>query len=272
MAVKNQPYVLITGAGSALAKEIAKIFAEDGYSLLLADHDNSCLRQLETSIKDLYPMVSVSTRSVDFAKPGAAEQLYQAIKEEGKKVSVLVNNTRPTGSGMFIDTPWEEEIIALHSGIIFTTHLTKLCLKDMAERNEGKILQVIPLVSLAPAPRNAVYGACGAFLYSFSEAILEEIKDLEVTLTVLCPSAGADGRLPEFPSENDHPLTIARHGYYALMKGNPRVMLCSETEWQSVLQRTPSGEWMRPDAHPPSREDSLRSIEPTAPHFGKSDN
>ncbi len=111
-------------------------------------------------------------------------------------------------------------------------HLTKLFLRDMKARNDGKILNLASVVSFMPSPLMAVYAATKAFVLSFSEALSNELEDTNVTVTALCPGASntyffkradaeksraANGSLSE-------PEDVAKDGYDALMSGETKVV------------------------------------------------
>ncbi|WP_020607213.1 SDR family NAD(P)-dependent oxidoreductase [Spirosoma spitsbergense] len=113
------------------------------------------------------------------------------------------------------------------------TDLTKLYLNDMVSRNEGKILMLGSEVSVIPNPMMAVYGATKAFIKSFSEAIRNEIKDKNVTITVLMPGAtntnffkvvGAGNVKGADPQKTASPADVAKEGYEALMQGKDHVV------------------------------------------------
>ncbi len=60
----------------------------------------------------------------------------------------------------------------------------------MLALNEVKILQVGSEAGTAPIPLLSVYAATKAFVLSFSAALANELKDTDITVTVLLPGAG----------------------------------------------------------------------------------
>jgi short-subunit dehydrogenase len=77
-----------------------------------------------------------------------------------------------------------------------------------------------------------VYAASKAFVYSFSEALSYELKDTNVTMTVLMPGrtdtdffAKADMEdTKEYQKNLADPAAVAKDGYNALMKGESRII------------------------------------------------
>src|SRR5690606_1356803 len=91
--------------------------------------------------------------------------------------------------GLFIKSDVRRllEIIQLNAATL--TALTYLFLKDMVAQNRGKILQLGSIASETPGPWQAVYHATKAFVRSLSDSIRYEIKDTDITVTVLEPGA-----------------------------------------------------------------------------------
>ncbi|RZK27461.1 MAG: SDR family NAD(P)-dependent oxidoreductase, partial [Hymenobacter sp.] len=121
-----------------------------------------------------------------------------------------------------------------HLNVISLTTLTYLFLKDMVARDEGKILQLASTVSILPAPLQAVYCGTKAYVLNFTEAIINEVKDTNVTITALQPGvtdtdffnkAGAqNSKLVQDKSAMSSAADVAKDGYEALMKGEEKVV------------------------------------------------
>lgn len=73
------------------------------------------------------------------------------------------------------------------------THLTKLVVVDMVKRNEGKILNVASTAAFQPGPLMAVHYATKAYVLSFSEALSNELRHTNITVSALCPGPTATG-------------------------------------------------------------------------------
>ena len=224
--------VLITGASNGFGMEFAKLFANDGYNLILVARSTDRLKKLGYELQDEHQLEHVCIITSDLTRPEAAQEVYDAVKSSGIEVDVLVNNAGAGLHGFFHDTDLEREQAIIQLNIGTPVALTKLFLQDMKLRNEGKILNVASVVSFMPSPLMAIYGATKAFMLSFSEALTNELQDTNITVTALCPGASntmffrragaantraANGSLSE-------PADVARDGYNALMNGEMRVV------------------------------------------------
>jgi short-subunit dehydrogenase len=66
-------------------------------------------------------------------------------------------------------------------------HLCSTFVPGMVARGRGAVLNVASVASFQPLPGQAGYGACKAFVLSYSRALAEEVRRKGVTVTALCP-------------------------------------------------------------------------------------
>jgi short-subunit dehydrogenase len=185
--VQNR-YALVTGATSGIGKELAKLLANDQYNLVIVARNQDELDQTSVELSQEYG-VEVIMIAKDLMKPEAPAEIYEAVKAQGIQIDVLVNDAGQGQYGLFIETDLEREIDIIQLNIGAYVALTKFYLKEMVARNDGKILNVASVASQLPGPWQSVYHATKAFVLSFTEAIREEVKDTNVTITALQPGA-----------------------------------------------------------------------------------
>ena len=223
---------LITGASKGIGLELAKCFAHDGYNLVLVALDNDELQRTADSLRQQFGS-TVTAIQKDLSQDNAAQELYDHIKREGITINALVNNAGIGEHGKFAtETGWNKEKALIHINIVSLTHLTKLYVGEMVARNEGKILNLASIASVMPNPLLAVYGASKAYVLSFSEALHNELKDTDVTVTALLPGATDTDWFPTAGAANtvagqgkkDDPADVAKAGYEALMSGKDMVV------------------------------------------------
>ncbi len=223
---------LITGASSGIGQELAKLFAKDGYNLILVARSEDKLNQLADDFKTTYGLDQVTVIGKDLSTENAAQELYDDVKSRGFTVNVLVNDAGLSTYGKFAnETDWETEKKIIHLNTVTLTHLTKLFLKEMVQRNEGKILNLASLVSITPNPLMSVYAATKAYVYNFTASLVNELKGTNVTATALMPNATdtdffnkAGAQDTKVTDELQDAAMVAKDGYEALMKGAPKVV------------------------------------------------
>lgn len=234
---------LITGASSGFGYEFAKLFAKDGYDVILVSRNGEKLQDVAQEIK-----MNCNVRAIviekDLSKAGAAEELYNEVKKQNIEVDVLINNAGVGDHGFFTDTNMATELGIIQLNIVALMQLTKLFLKDMVARDSGKILQLASTASLAPLPMMAVYSGTKAFVYSFTQALVNELKDTNVTMTALLPGASDTDFFHKAHAEDtviynetslSDPADVAKDGYKALMKGKAKVVSGAKNKVQAAM-------------------------------------
>ncbi|AUC80761.1 SDR family oxidoreductase [Lacinutrix sp. Bg11-31] len=220
-----QQTAVITGAASGLGYELMLLLAKDNYNLVLIDIDEEKLKTIQTQLQNTSNS-KVKIIATDLSKSNSAASVFNAL--ENTSIDVLVNCAGFGVFGSFADTDWEKESAMLNLHIITITHLTKLVLQGMIDRDHGKILNVSSLAAFQPGPMMALYYASKSYLLSFSEAIANELKDTGVSVTVLCPGPTKTcfQEVVSSSSSNNKisfnmacPKAVAAYGYKAMLKG-----------------------------------------------------
>ena len=225
----NKKTALITGASGGIGYELSKLFAQDGYDLVLVARNKQKLEELANKLKKNFG-VSAKVISKDLSVAASPQEIFDELYQESIHIAILVNNAGFGGCGHFSGTNLKNELDMIQVNLVSLTHLTKLFLPGMLEQGSGKILNVGSTGSFVPVPLEAVYGATKAYVLSFSEAIAEELEGTGVTVTALCPGPThtgfakraqmEDARMFKFGFGIMNAETVAEIGYRGLMKGN----------------------------------------------------
>lgn len=231
MTENNNRYALITGATQGIGYELAKLFAEDGYNLIIVSRTEEDLQTRAAEFSKQYG-VEVIPIAKDLFKPEAPFELYDEVKSRNVTVDVLVNDAGQGQFGLFIESEIHRQLEIIQLNVSSLTVLTHLFLKDMVARNEGKVLQLASIASELPGPWHAVYHATKAYVLSFTEALVRELKDSAVTMTALQPGATetdffnkADMQESKIlDTKLSDPASVAKDGYEALMKGDDKIV------------------------------------------------
>ncbi len=230
MAKNNNEYALITGGSGGIGFELAKLFAQDGYNLVLVARSEEDLQKAAGALSQ--HGVQVETISKDLFEPNAAFELYDEVKAKGITVTVLVNDAGQGQYGLFVETDIRRLLDIIQLNVSSLTVLTHLFIKEMVARKEGKVLQLASIASDLPGPWNAVYHATKAYVLSFTEALIRELKDTGVTMTALQPGATDTDFFNKadmleskiMDTKLSDPAQVAKDGYEALMKEESKVV------------------------------------------------
>ena len=218
--------VLITGGSGGIGYELAKLFAHNGYNLVLVARSGDRLAQVAMELQAYG--VTVKTIALDLAAPTVPKFLFDQLQREGITIEVLINNAGFGAFGEFAEMSEEEIFGQIALNVIALTELTRLFLPTMIARRSGRVMNVASTAAFQPGPLMAVYYATKAYVLSFSEAIANEVHGSGVTVTCFCPGATHTGFAQQSGTENSRLFKqfgamsaegVARDGYRALMHG-----------------------------------------------------
>jgi short-subunit dehydrogenase len=229
-----RPLAVVTGASSGIGLELARQLLANGFDVLAAAEDD----ELTTATASLQAEVeadgaTVRSVQVDLRRADGVQQLYDAIRADGRPLDVIALNAGLGRGGAFVDTDLDDELAIIDLNVTSTVRLAKLVLRDMVRADHGRVLVTSSIASTMPGSFQAVYNASKSFLQSFTEALQDELKDTGVTLTALMPGptetefferAQMADDTPIGRSDKDDPATVARQGVEALMAGDARVV------------------------------------------------
>ncbi|MEO1135416.1 MAG: SDR family oxidoreductase [Pseudomonadota bacterium] len=221
---------LITGASSGIGKEFARIHAQRGGDLVLVARREDKLNDLKYELERKH-RVRVHVLAEDLSDEAAPQRIFDAISRSDIIIDVLINNAGFGGRGPFLEREWRLDRSMIQVNIVALSALTHLLLPGMVQRGDGKILNVSSTAGEMPGPLQAVYFATKAFVTSFSNALSEELRETNVTVTTLLPGATES----EFASTSGMEQTalfqktasarsVAKAGYKAMLRGKLNVV------------------------------------------------
>ncbi|RYZ20534.1 MAG: SDR family oxidoreductase [Chitinophagaceae bacterium] len=224
-------YALITGGTSGIGYELARLFAKDGYNLILVARTIEDLHERAGELKNEFS-VDVIPVAKDLFAPDAPFELYDDIQGRGLVIDALVNDAGQGQYGLFAESDIRRQLDIIQLNVSSLTALTYLFLKDMIARNSGKILNLASIASQLPGPWQAVYHATKAYVLSFTEAIRSELKESNIHITALQPGATdtdffnkADMNESKILDQGlSDPAKVAADGYKALMNDDDKVI------------------------------------------------
>jgi len=182
-------FTLITGASQGLGTEFARLAVKDKRDVILSARESSRDR-LEALAQDLRQDTqrTVLVIPADLATPTGAADLWDAATADGRQIDMLVNNAGLGSYGPFAeDAHTAREMASLQVNLVSATILMKRALLHMRGRGSGRVLNIASLAGFFPGPNLALYHATKAYLLSLSEAVADELRGTDVTVTVLCP-------------------------------------------------------------------------------------
>ena len=229
--------VLITGASSGIGAALAKLFAADGYHIVMTARNKAKMAMIAEDLRRKHK-ANVTVIGADLGSPNGLSELFNALKDRGIEVHTLVNNAGLCNFGLFKDSDLSLELAMVQVNVKAPVALTRLLLPNIVALN-GRILNVASAASFQPGPYSAVYSATKAFVLSFSEALAAELEGFGVTVTALCPGPTATDMHKRASMEYSALVygrslssaeSVAVAGYRAMLRGQ-RVCVPGFVNW-----------------------------------------
>jgi len=222
---------LITGASGGIGYELTLLLARDGFDCILVARSRDKLDELAARLESEF-RVKTLVVARDLSKPTAVDEIYEEVSAASMSIDVLVNNAGFPVYGRFVDTDWQAELDMLQVNVVALTALTKLFVRGMVERRNGRILNLASTAAFVPGPLMAVYYASKAYVLSFSQALANELQGTGVTVTALAPGPTRTGFQKRGVMEDSRLVrgqiadakSVAAAGYRGMMRGKTIVI------------------------------------------------
>ncbi len=222
-------HVLITGASAGIGRELARVFAADGWSLVLVARRAQVLEEVSAELKTKHG-TEITSIPGDLGSRAGVDEVVRAVQERSIAIDALVNNAGYGLAGPFADLDADKQLGMIELNVTALTALTHALLPGMIERRRGAVLNVASTAAFQPGPFMAVYYATKSYVVSFSEALSEELRGTGVTVTALCPGYTETGfatrasehqrpRLFSGPMGTGDARQVAEFGYRAMKNG-----------------------------------------------------
>lgn len=233
---------IVTGASTGIGFELATLAAKDGYDLIVVANE-----PLIDAAADDFKQFGTQVESVqaDLSTIDGVDSLLAAAR--GRTVDVLMANAGIGTGGSFLEQTVASWRHSIDTNVTGTVYLLQKVLGDMVARGTGKVLVTGSIAGYIPGSFNAIYNATKAFVDNFTEALRNELKDVEgVTLTTLMPGAtdteffARADMLDTSVGQDDNkadPAKVAKDGWDALLAGKGHIV----SGWSNKLQVAASG-------------------------------
>lgn len=176
---------IITGASAGIGEATARIFAKEGFNLVLTARRAERLESLAQELADTYGC-EVLPYVLDVRDREAVATFINSIN--GKRIDVLVNNAglaaglSPLHEGNMDD--WEQMIDTNIKGLLY---MTRGIAPLMVKQGTGHILNIGSIAGREVYPNGNVYCATKHAVHALSEGLRKELFDKGVKVTNIAP-------------------------------------------------------------------------------------
>jgi NADP-dependent 3-hydroxy acid dehydrogenase YdfG len=190
------PTALVTGASRGIGRAIAARLARDGFEVVAAARGRE---ELEIACAEI---VAAGGRCrslvLDVSDPQAV-----AAALTGAEVDVLINNAGIGALKPFMETTAVEWQRTIDVNVNALYHVTRAVLPSMIARKSGHVCTIGSIAGRGAFVGGSCYAATKAFVTSWSESLMLELRDHGVKVSVVMPGSVTTHFNDHIPSDED---------------------------------------------------------------------
>lgn len=225
-------YVLIVGAKSDIAKEVAREYAKNGYDLYLAARKSESLDELAQDLQ-VRSNIKVQTKEFDIAKFETHSEFYESLEPKPLGVIVVAGYMAEQKECQDDFTKTLETITVNYAGAVSILNIIS---NDMQKNKNGFIVGVSSVAGDRGRKANYIYGSSKAAFSSYLSGLRNRLYENGVKVLTVKPgfvatkmTEGLD--LPEKLTAS--PQEVAEDIYKAQQKGKD--ILYTKWIWRFVM-------------------------------------
>ncbi len=187
---------IVTGGASGFGAGIARRFAAEGATVMIADMNEDAARAVADELGGI-------AQRVDVSKGADVDAMARAALDAWGRVDILVNNAGITHLPTPLEDVSEDEfdrVMAVNCKSVYLT--ARALVPQMKANGGGAIVNLASTAGLSPRPKLNWYNASKGWMITATKAMAVELAPAQVRVNALCPVAGDTPLLKSFMGED----------------------------------------------------------------------
>lgn len=206
MSRLNKKIAIVTGAGSGFGAAIARAYAKENASVVLADINLEAARGIAAGLGD-----NVSAVACDVSRFDQVQAMVRHCVERFGVPDIVVNNagtTHRNQSMLDVDEETFDRVFAVNVKSIY--HMTRAVVPLMKEKKDGVIINVGSVGGIRPRPGLTWYNSSKGAVKVMTKSMAVELAPDGIRVNLISPVMAPTGLLQDFMGVADTAENRAR--------------------------------------------------------------
>lgn len=180
--------VIITGGAAGIGKATAKLFANKGYRVIIADIDEAGAQATAELIKMQHGQAVPYL--LDVSSEAQWKDFGDWVHTEYGPIHVLVNNAGVMDLGGFVETTVEQWQRMIDIDLMSVVYGSKVFAQQMIDGGvRGHIVNISSGAAFLPSELISAYGVAKAAVLMATQSLRIELRSHGIGVTAICPGA-----------------------------------------------------------------------------------
>jgi glucose 1-dehydrogenase len=167
---------VITGASQGLGESLARLYASEGATVILAARNLSAVEKIAAELTSAGFLATGYMCDVQDLKQ--VEALARYAIQSYKGIDIWVNNAGISGPyGRSFDLPVDKFMAVLQTNVVGVYNGSLTALRHFVPNKQGKLINILGRGDDGPVPMQNAYASSKIWIKSFTLALAKEYKD-----------------------------------------------------------------------------------------------
>ena len=178
--------VLVTGATGGIGKSIVNKYAEQGFTLAIADKNEDEANKLANEINHNGGMAMVFYG--DLLDQSYCDNLTSEVQTKLGTVGILINNAGFMSRGDITQTSDEDYELSMKINVEAPFRLIRASIPLMVESGGGSIVNISSCWGINPGPNHLIYCTTKAALAAMTKCLGRDHAHQNIRINAVCPN------------------------------------------------------------------------------------
>ena len=183
----DKKIAFVTGAGSGIGEQIARLFAQQGAHVILSDIQVDAVERVASDIR--VAGGSTRTQQLDVAEESRVRAAIEQVAATEGRLDILVNNAGVSHVGTILETSLEdwERVISVNARGVFLC--SKYAVKQMLAQipSGGILVNIASVAGMIAIDQRFPYSASKGAVISMTRSIAIDFVTQGIRCNAICP-------------------------------------------------------------------------------------